>query len=39
MVYKLFDQKKTSGSGIKNKNILDQQLAEDLHTPIIRELN
>ena len=28
MVYKVFD-KKSSGSGIKNKNMSDQQLAEE----------
>ena len=36
MVYTFFD-KKTCGSGIKNKNMLDQQLAEELHKPIIRK--
>ena len=36
MVYKFFD-KKTSGSGIKNENMSDQQLAEELHKPIIRK--
>ena len=35
MVYKLF-KKKTSGSGIKNNNMSEQQLAEELHKPIIR---
>ena len=35
MVYKLFD-KKTSDSGIKNENMSDQQLAEELHQLIIR---
>ena len=34
MVYKLFD-KKTSDSGIKNENMSDQQLAEELHQLII----
>ena len=34
MVYKFFN-KKTSGSGIKNKNILNKELAEELHKPII----
>ena len=38
MVYKFFD-KKTSGSGIKNENMSDQQLAEELHKPIIRKFN
>ena len=37
MVYKIFDEK-TSGSGIKNENMSDQQLAEELHNPIIRKL-
>ena len=37
MVYKLFD-KKNSGSGIKNENMSDQQLAEELHKPVIRNL-
>ena len=37
VVYKLFD-KKTSGSGITNENILKQELAEELHIPIIRNL-
>ena len=36
MVYKFFD-KKTSGSGIKNENISNKELAEDLHKPIIRK--
>ena len=30
-------KKKTSGSGIKNENMSDQQLAEELHKPIIRK--
>ena len=34
MVYKFFDNK-TSGSGIKNDNMSDQQLAEELHKPVI----
>ena len=38
MVYKFFD-KKTSGSGIKNENISNNQLAEELHKPIIRKFN
>ena len=37
MVYKMFDEK-TSGSSIKNENISDQQLAEELHKSIIRKL-
>ena len=38
MVYKFFD-KKTSGSCIKNENISNKELAEDLHKPIIRKFN
>ena len=38
MVYKFFD-KNTSGSGIKNENILSKELAEELHKPIIRKFN
>ena len=38
MVYKFFD-KKTSGSGIKNENISNKILAEELHKPIIRKFN
>ena len=38
MVYKFFG-KGTSGSGIKNENTLNKELAEDLHKPIIRKLN
>ena len=34
MVYKSFD-KKTSGGAVKNKNMLNQELAEELHKPII----
>ena len=36
MVYKFFD-KKTSGSAFKNENISNQELAEELHKPIIRK--
>ena len=36
MFYKFFD-KKTSDSGIKNENMSGQQLAEELHKPIIRK--
>ena len=32
-----FFQKKSSGSGIKNGNISNKQLAEELHNPIIRK--
>ena len=38
MVYKFFD-KETSGSGIKNENISDKELAEELHKPIIWKFN
>ena len=38
MVYKFFD-KKTSGSGIKNENIPNKKLAEELHKTIIRTVN
>ena len=33
-----FSIKKTSGSGIKNVNISNKELAEELHKPIIRKL-
>ena len=36
MVYKFFDQK-TSGSGMKNENMLHKQLAEEFYKPIIRK--
>ena len=36
MVYKFFD-KKSKGSGIKNKIKENQQLANELHKPIIRK--
>ena len=38
LVYKSFD-KKTSGSGIKNENISNKELMEELHKPIIRNFN
>ena len=38
MVYNCFD-KKTSGSGIKNENISNKQLAEESHKPVIRKFN
>ena len=38
MLYKLFD-KKTFGSGIKNENISNKEIAEELHKPIIRKFN
>ena len=34
-----FSMKKTSGSGIKNKNISNKELVEELHKPIIRNFN
>ena len=37
VVYKFFDT--TSGSGTKNENMSDQQIAEELHKPIIRKFN
>ena len=44
MVYKFFDKKSAliedksaSGSGIKNENISNQELAEELHEPIIKK--
>ena len=36
MVYKFFD-KKASGNGIKNEDISNKELAEELHKPIIRK--
>ena len=36
MVYKFFD-KKTFVSGIKNENMLNKELAEELHKPIIKK--
>ena len=38
MVYKYFD-KKTSGSGIRNENISNNELAGELQKPIIRKCN
>ena len=38
MVYRFFD-KNTSGSGIKNENISNKELAEELHKPVIRLTN
>ena len=38
MVYRFFD-KKNSGSDIKNENISNKELAEELHKPIIRKFN
>ena len=37
MVYKFFD-KKSSGSGIKNENMSDQQLAEELYKQLLENL-
>ena len=34
--YQYFD-KKISGSGIKNENISNKELAEELHKPVIRK--
>ena len=44
IVYKFFDKKSfadksASGSGIKNQNISDKELAQELHKPIIRKFN
>ena len=41
MVYNFSDQKskKASGSGIKNENISNKELAEELHKPIIKKIN
>ena len=36
MVYKFFD-KKASGSGIKNENMSNKELAEELYKPFIRK--
>ena len=36
IVYKYFD-KTTSGSGIKNRNMLNKELAEELRKPVIRK--
>ena len=45
MVYKYFEKKSAlltgksaSGSGIKNKNISNKELAEELHKPITGKL-
>ena len=38
MVYKFFDDK-NSGSGIKNENISNKELVEELNKPIIRKFN
>ena len=38
MVYKFFD-KEISGSGLKNEDISNKKLAEELHKPIIRKSN
>ena len=38
MVYKFFD-KKTVGGAIKNKNMSNKELAEELHKPVIRKFN
>ena len=36
MVYKIFN-KKTSGRTVKNKNLSNKELAEELHNPVIRK--
>ena len=36
MLFKFFD-KKTYGSAVKNENISNKELAEELHKPIIRK--
>ena len=36
MVFEYFD-KKTSGSGIKNENMSNKELAEELRKPVIRK--
>ena len=38
MVYKFFN-KKDSCTGIKNENISNKQLAEELHKPVIKKIN
>ena len=38
MVYNFFDEK-TSGSGIKNENISNKELTEELDKPIVRNFN
>ena len=38
MAHKCFD-KKTSGGGIKNENMSNKELAEELHKAIIRKFN
>ena len=38
MIYKYFD-KKTSGRTVKNENISNKELREELHKPIIRKFN
>ena len=37
MVYKFFD-KKTSGSGIKNENISNRELAKELHKSVAKNV-
>ena len=37
MVYRFFDRK-ISGSDNKNENISNQEIAEELHTPIIKNI-
>ena len=37
MVSKFFDKKSATGDGIKNEIMLKQELAEELHKPIIKK--
>ena len=37
MFYKFFDENSASDGSVKNENMPDQQLAEELHKPIIRK--
>ena len=38
VVYDFLD-KNLAGSGVKNENILNEKLAKELHTPIMRKFN
>ena len=38
MIYKLFDKKTNSGSGVQSEIISNQELAEELHQPIIKKI-
>ena len=35
MIYKFFDKKSDSGGSVKNVNMSNKELAEQLHKPII----